>query len=88
MAALPGRVTQILDIRQAEELRWAVARACLGDQTLTWIQTPLEDLRHGRVPELVAAVRALPAPTAEAVKLRAAYLSHRWNEVVALAQAA
>lgn len=71
LAALPGRVTQILDIRHAEEHLWAVARACLGDQTLAWIQTPLEDLREGRVAALVAAVRALPAPTEEAAKLRA-----------------
>ena len=71
LAALPGRVIQILDIRHAEEHLWAVARACLGDQARAWIQTPLEALRQGRVPELVAAVRALPAVTEEATKLRA-----------------
>lgn len=72
LAALPGRVTQILDIRHAEEHLWTVARTCLGDQTLAGIQGPLEDLRQGRVTALVAAVRALPAPTDEAAKLRAA----------------
>lgn len=80
LAALPGRVTQILDIRHAEEHLWAVARACLGDQTLAWIQTPLEDLRQGRVPALVAAIHALPAATEEAAKLRAttaAYFADR-----------
>jgi hypothetical protein len=84
LAALPGRVTQILDIRHAEEHLWAVARACLGDQTLAWIQTPLEDLRQGRVPARVpargAAVHALPAATEDAAKLRAttaAYFADR-----------
>lgn len=80
LAALPGRVTQILDIRHAEEHLWAVARTCLGDQTVAWIQAPLEDLRQGRVADLVAAVRALPVPTEEAAHLRAttaAYFTDR-----------
>ncbi len=71
LAALPGRVIQILDIRHAEEHLWTVARACLGDQALAWIQGPLEDLRQGRVPALVAAVRALPTAAEDAAKLRA-----------------
>ena len=71
LAALPGRVTQILDIRHAEEHLWTVARACLGDQARAWIQGPLEDLRQGRVPALVAAVRALPTAGEDTAKLRA-----------------
>lgn len=82
LAGLPGRVVQILDIRHAEEHLWAVAHACLGQgaQALVWIQTPLDDLRHGRVDALVAAVRALPTPTEEAAQLvptTAAYYEQR-----------
>jgi hypothetical protein len=70
LTGLPGRVVQILDLRHAEEHLWAVAHACLSEaDTLRWIQTPLDDLRQGRVSALVAAVRALPTPTEEAAKL-------------------
>jgi hypothetical protein len=65
---LPVRVTHILDHRHAEEHLWAVARACLGEQAAAWTPGPLADLSHGRVDALLAAVRALPTPTAEAAK--------------------
>lgn len=81
LGGLRARVVQILDLRHAEEHLWAVAHACLSDaDTLRWIQGPLDDLRQGRVPALVAAVRALPAPTEEAAKLvvtTAAYYEDR-----------
>jgi hypothetical protein len=65
---LPVRVTHILDHRHAEEHLWAVARACLGAGAAAWTPKPLEDLSHGRVDALLAAVRALPTPSAEAAK--------------------
>jgi hypothetical protein len=80
LAGLPGRIIHILDLRHAEEHLWAVARACLGDAALAWIQAPLAALRHGRVSELVAALRALTPPTEEAAKLvltTAAYYEER-----------
>jgi hypothetical protein len=66
---LPVRVTHILDHRHAEEHLWACARACLGPQAATWTPGPLDDLSHGRVDALLAALRALPTPTAEVAKL-------------------
>jgi hypothetical protein len=68
-AGLPVRVIHILDHRHAEEHLWAVARACLGEQAAAWTPGPLEDLSHGRVDALLAAVRTLPTPTAEAAKM-------------------
>ena len=65
---LPVRVTHILDHRHAEEHLWEVARACLGEQAAAWTPGPLEDLSHGRINALLAAVRALPTPSAEAAK--------------------
>lgn len=65
---LPVRVIHILDHRHAEEHLWDVARACLGAQAAAWTPGPLADLSHGRVDALLAAVRALPTPSAEAVK--------------------
>lgn len=86
LAGLPGRVIQILDLRHAEEHLWAVAHACLGEgaRALAWIQTPLDDLRHGRVDALVAAVRTLPTPSEEAAKLvttTAAYYAQRREQM-------
>lgn len=86
LAGLPGRVIQILDIRHAEEHLWDVAHACLGEgaRALAWIQTPLDDLRHGRVDALVAAVRTLPTPSEEAAKLvttTAAYYEQRREQM-------
>lgn len=80
LAALPGQVIHILDLYHAEEHLWAVGRACLGDQVLAWIQTPLDHLRQGRVEALVAALRALAPPTPEAAHLittTAAYYAER-----------
>lgn len=82
LAGLPARVIQILDIRHAEQHLWTVAQTCLGQgaRALAWIQAPLEHLHHGRVEELVAAVRTLPTPTEEAAKLvvtTAAYYEQR-----------
>ena len=65
---LSVQVTHILDHRHAEEHLWEVARACLGEQAAAWTPTPLADLSHGRVDALLAAVRALPTPSAEAAK--------------------
>jgi hypothetical protein len=76
LMGLPGQVTHILDIRHAQEHLWAVARACLGEQTLGWVQAPLAALREGRVDDLVAAVRALPTPTAEAAGLAATTVAY------------
>jgi hypothetical protein len=61
-------VTHILDHRHAEEHLWEVARACLGEQAAIWTPGPLEDLSHGRVDALLAAVRTLPTPSAAAAK--------------------
>ena len=66
---LEARVTQILDIRHAEEHLWDVTRACLGEQEERWITQPLEDLAQGRVDALIAAVRSLSPPTEAAAKL-------------------
>lgn len=66
---LPVRVTHILDHRHAEEHLWAAARACLGDKAAVWITDPLEDLSHGRIDAVLAALQSLPSPTAEAAKL-------------------
>lgn len=71
LSGLPGRVTHILDIRHAEEHLWSVARACLGQRALAWVQAPLAALRAGRVDDLVAAIRSLPTPTTEAADLAA-----------------
>ncbi len=79
-AALPLRLTRILDIRHAEQHLWTVGRACLGERVLPWIQAPLDDLRHGRVDALLVALRALPAPTVETAHLvatTAAYFAER-----------
>lgn len=46
-----------------------MARACLGDTAAAWIADPLDDLVHGRVAALLAAVQALAPPTAEAAQL-------------------
>lgn len=85
LRGLPGRVVHILDLRHAEEHLWAVAHACLSDaDTLRWIQGPLDDLRQGRVRDLVAAVRALPTPTeevAKAVATTAAYYEERCEQM-------
>lgn len=66
---LPGRVTHILDHRHAEEHLWAAARACLGDKTAAWISAPLDDLSHGRIDAVLAALHGLLPPTEEAAKL-------------------
>jgi hypothetical protein len=63
------RVVHILDLRHAEEHLWAVARASLGADASTWISDPVEHLHQGRVDDLLRALRALPAPTAEAADL-------------------
>ncbi|MBI3969149.1 MAG: hypothetical protein HY329_26205 [Chloroflexi bacterium] len=76
LAALPGRVIQILDRRHAEPQLWAVAHACVPDRTLAWMQTPLEHLHEGRVTELVAALWALTPPTAEAADLVATTITY------------
>lgn len=76
LTALPGRVLQILDLRHAEQHLWAVAQACCGDQTLAWIQTPLEHLREGRVAELIAALQTLTPPTDEAAELVATTVTY------------
>ena len=65
---LPVRVTHILDHRHAEEHLWDVARTCVGAQAAAWTPGPLEDLSHGRIDALLAALRRLPTPTAEAAK--------------------
>lgn len=66
------RVTHILDLRHAEEHLWEVARACVGEDTGERTAGPLADLRDGRVEAVIAALRQLPTPTADAAKLVAA----------------
>lgn len=81
LAGLPIRVVHILDLRHAEEHLWAVARACLSDGILAWVQDPLTALHAGRVDDLVAAIEMLPTPTKEAADLVATtaayYLARR-----------
>lgn len=74
------RVVHILDLRHAEEHLWKVARACLGENTSPGIADPLDDLQHGRIDALLAAIAALPAPSTEAAELIATtvtYFAHR-----------
>ncbi len=83
-AALPLRLTRILDIRHAEQHLWAVGRTCLGDHVLPWIQAPLAQLRHGQVDALLATLRTLPAPTTEAahvIETTAAYFAARRDQL-------
>lgn len=68
-AGLPLHLVHILDLRHAEAHLWAVARLCLGEEVLAWIQQPLLALREGQVDDLVAAVGTLPTPTPEAAAL-------------------
>jgi hypothetical protein len=68
-AGLGVRVVHILDLRHAEEHLGEVARLCLGEGAAGWIEGPREDLREGRVDALLAALRQLPTPTADAAKL-------------------
>jgi hypothetical protein len=69
LTGLSARIIQVLDIRHAEGHLWTVAPACLGERALGWIQTPLTDLREGRVAALVAAVRARPVSSPDTAKL-------------------
>ncbi len=62
-------VVHILDLRHAEEHLWDVARLCLGDDASSWVADPLEQLQHGRIDALLAAISTLPAPTTEAAQL-------------------
>ncbi|MBI3966469.1 MAG: ISKra4 family transposase [Chloroflexi bacterium] len=68
LTALPGRVTQMLEVRHAEQHLWTVASACLGTEAGAWLPHPLDDLHQGRVAHLIAAIRTLPAATAEAAQ--------------------
>jgi hypothetical protein len=70
------RVVHILDLRHAEEHLWKVAHACLGENVSAWISDPLDDLQHGRLDGLLAAIAALPTPTTEAADLIATTIAY------------
>ncbi len=59
LAALPIRVTRILDLRHAEAHLWAAAEACLGTAAAAWISQPLEALRQGHLDDLLTALHQL-----------------------------
>ena len=85
LRGVPGEVIHILDLRHAEQHLWAVAHTCLSQQAARqWVEQPLDDLRQGRIPALVAAVRALPTPTeatAKAVATTATYYEQRREQM-------
>lgn len=70
------QVVHILDLRHAEEHLWKVARACLSENTSAWITDPLDDLQHGRIDALLAAIAALSAPTTEVADLIATTVAY------------
>ncbi len=78
---------RILDFPHAAEYLTAAAQAAFGPgtvETSTWLDTWLHDLKHGDPDTVIAAVRALPAPSAEAQAIRdgaAAYLRRRRDQI-------
>jgi hypothetical protein len=78
---------RILDFPHAAEALVRAAQACLGQgtaETSAWLETWLHELKHGEPAAVIAAVRALPAPSAEAAAVRegtAAYLQRRRSQI-------
>lgn len=62
---------QIVDFMHALEHLYAVARSLLAEAAVAgWVAARKEELLDDRVAAVLAAIAALPAPTAEAVKAR------------------
>lgn len=78
---------RILDFPHAAEYLTKAAQAALGAGTVearTWSDTWFHTLKHGDPDTVIAAVRALPAPSAEAAEVRdgaARYLSRRRHQI-------
>ena len=78
---------RILDFPHAAEALSRAAHACLGQgtaETSTWLDTWLHELKHGEPEVVIAAIRALPAPSTEAATARdgaAAYLTRRRTQI-------
>jgi hypothetical protein len=78
---------RILDFPHAAEYLTKAAQATLGmgtAETSSWLDIWFHQLKHGDPDEVIAAVRALPAPSAEAAAVRdgaAAYLSRRRRQI-------
>jgi hypothetical protein len=78
---------RILDFPHAAEYLTMAAQAAYGAgtaETSAWLDTWLRTLKHGDPNAVIAAVRALPAPSAEAAAVRdgaARYLSRRRHQI-------
>lgn len=78
---------RILDFPHAAEYLTKAAQAAFGAgtaETSAWLDTWLHALKHGNPDRVIAAVRALPAPSAEAVAVRdgaAGYLRRRRRQI-------
>jgi hypothetical protein len=73
---------RILDFPHAAKALSRAAQACFGlgmAETGTWLERWLHELKHGYPEDVIAAIRALPAPTSEAAAGRdgAAACLHR-----------
>lgn len=78
---------RILDFPHAAEYLARAAQACLGQgtaETSAWLDTWFHELKHGEPDDVIAAIRALPTPSAEAAAVRdgaAAYLARRRTQI-------
>jgi hypothetical protein len=78
---------RILDFPHAAEYLTKAAQAAFGTgtaETSAWLDTWFHHLKHGNPEAVIAAVRALPAPSAEAAAIRdgaARYLSRRRRQI-------
>lgn len=78
---------RILDFPHAAEYLTKAAQAAFGTgtaETSVWLDTWFHQLKHGNPEAVIAAVRALPAPSAEAAAIRdgaAGYLSRRRRQI-------
>lgn len=78
---------RILDFPHAAEYLARAAQACLGQgtaETSMWLDTWLHELKHGNPEAVMAAIRALPAPSPEAAAVRdgaATYLTKRRAQI-------
>ncbi|MDV7403146.1 hypothetical protein RZS08_67600, partial [Arthrospira platensis SPKY1] len=58
-----SRAVQVIDWGHASERLWKVANASFGDgskNAKTWAEQQQERLWHGRIPEVVSALKSLP----------------------------
>jgi hypothetical protein len=78
---------RILDFPHAAEYLTKAAQAALGAgtaETSSWLDTWFHTLKHGNPDAVIAAVRALPAPSVEAAAIRdgaVGYLSRRRRQI-------